>query len=973
MESMTPRALAAIATVLCLCAPPARAEDPAAALRQADQARSLLNGGRFREAFRAANDAMQSDPGYGPAFALRARLWRALGDPAREKEDAERALTLIGDGKLDAGTLTAQSAAYLAAGKPDKALEAAEAAVAASNQSPEALAARARAFVELGQPAKAASDLDAALRKNLKVPLWLYARARILYEAGDDKKTLSLLTVALRVNNNFPIAFGLLGASLARQGDLARGLKAYDRALALDPGYAFAHLGRAAIELRRNDEAAAQKDFEDAIRADARDYAPYYNRAEAHWRANRREQALSDYRAALAAPKLTADAALEIGDRYMSTGLWSDAIDAYGRARDLGRAGPALVRRAKAWKELKEPKKALADLDEAVRLDPDDAAAISARGVFESRINMDKEAQEDLTRAVRLRPKDPAILVARASFYARTDKPQLALADFDAAIAASPDDADAYNGRGALRANLTADLDAALLDVLKAVELQPRDPGYRFNLGMLRLKNKMYLKAVESFDAALELKGPAARILEQRAEAKFQRGDHAGAKLDIESALEKDPQNPSIYGTLGFIRLRERDNEQAVRDLSQALRLDDAFAPAHLRRGIAYGALGQMRSAMADLRRASELDPRSKEIWTTLCEARRLTKDSKGALADCGRALSLDSQYGPAYLQRALAMLALKQYPRVIEDVDAAWQLGTRRAEGLLAKSIAHAAAGHYQEAHKTYLQAAALDPYVRSAYVGFAPGHPDGDDFLSAITALDGALEADPKDPYVFVLRADSLHSAEQFDKAVSEYTKAMQIDGTLADAYVGRGIALIASDALEAAQQDFVRAIELAPDDADARVRLAVALTMRRDYPGALDELAQVLKLDPKSGAAHLRAGNVRYFMKDYAKALENYALAAKDDPLDPNALNAIALGQFAQKRMDEALDGFSRAIALNPLADRYYRNRAAVWTSRGEFRNAAGDFLIASLLNTDPALIDEYRRLIDEAQARAAAKST
>ncbi|HEX4047541.1 MAG TPA: tetratricopeptide repeat protein, partial [Elusimicrobiota bacterium] len=559
---MTPRALAVLATALCLCAASARAADLATARRDYEQAHDLFIGGRFRDALRSANDAVLSDPKYGPAFALRARVWRVLNDPANEKADAERALSLIGGGRLDADTLTAQSAAYLSVGQPAKALEAADAAVAASNQAPEALASRARAFLELGKPAKAASDLDAALRKDFKVPLWLYARARILYDAGEDKKTVAVLTAALRLNKNFPIAFGLLGASLARQGDFPRALKAYDRAMELDPEYVFAYLGRAAIELRKNDEASAMKDFEAAVHADAQDYAPYFDRGEAHWRANRREQALSDYRNALAAPKLAPDAALAIGDRYMSIQLWQDAVDAYGRARDLGRPGPALLRRATAWEELKEPKKALSDLHEAVRLQPDGAAAIAARGILESRMDLDKEAQEDLTRAVRLNPKDAAVLVARASFYAREGKPQLALADFDAAIDADPNAAEAYNGRGALRANMGVDLDKALLDVLKAVELQPREPSYRFNLGMLRLKNKMYFKAIEAFDEALELKGPAARILEQRAEAKFELGDHVGAKLDIESALEKDPKNPSIYATLGFMRLRARAYEQ---------------------------------------------------------------------------------------------------------------------------------------------------------------------------------------------------------------------------------------------------------------------------------------------------------------------------------------------------------------------------------------------------------------------------
>ena len=150
---------------------------------------------------------------------------------------------------------------------------------------------------------------------------------------------------------------------------------------------------------------------------------------------------------------------------------------------------------------------------------------------------------------------------------------------------------------------------------------------------------------------------------------------------------------------------------------------------------------------------------------------------------------------------------------------------------------------------------------------------------------------------------------------------------------------------------------------------MKLAIVLTMRRNYKAALGELGKALQADPNNSEAYLRAGNVHYFLKQYPKALENYSLAVKSDPLDPNALNGLGLGYFAMKRRDEALENFSRAIAVNSLIDRYYRNRAAVWTSTQKFGNAAGDFKTASMVNTDPTVVDEYKRLIEESESRSA----
>lgn len=962
----------AVAALL-LAASPALAADAAAGRRAFLEAKELYVKGDFRGALSSVDRALADDKRLGAGYELRARCWDALGEIGRRKADAEKALSLASARRGPEDAL-AKGGAELLLGREKLALESLNAAVASAGGDPEALAARARVWRALGDRAKALSDLDAALKARPKSPVWLYSRALTRWEGGDDAGAVADLTAALRGNKEFAPAYALVGSALARQGDLKRAMKAYDKALSLDAAYGYAYLGRAAISLRQGQESAALKDFEEAARADAQDYAPYYNRAEAHWRAGRREPALADYRLALGSPKLTPEAADAIGDRYMSIGLWREAAQAYRLAREGGAGISSLLRRAKAWEALKEPKRALADLDEAVKEEPGSAAALAARAGVESRLDMAEAALSDYTRALRLEPSNADILSARGSFHARRGKPNLALDDFDKAIAADPKHAEAYNGRGALYANALNDQEKALRDVLKAVELRPREPGYHFNMGVLRTRNRLFQKALESFELALELKGPAARVLERRAETKSLLGDSVGAVRDIESALEKDPRNPSFYDTLGHIRLRGKEPEQAVRDLSQALHLDSSLAPALLHRGLAYGTLGQLKNASADLERALRLEPGSKEGWTYLCQAKRLQNTPEQALKACDRAVAIDSQHGPAYLQRALAWYELRKWPRVIEDIEAAWQLGSRRAEGMLARAIAHAASRQYAEAHRSYLLALRLDPYVKSPYLGFAPGHPEGRDFLSAIVDLDKRMQEDLRNPFVFILRADSLHNADQFDKAVLEYTKAMELDGNVAEAYVGRGVALSGQDALEESQQDFVRALELNPDDASTRVRLGTVLTMRRNYRAALSELSKAARVDPKNGETYLRMGNVHYFLKDYHAALESYVLAAKTDPLDPNALNGQGLALFGLKRYDDALEQFSRALALNPDSDRYYRNRAAVWTSLQKFGNAASDFRAASRVNTDAALVEEYRRLIEEAQTRSArGKST
>lgn len=1019
MRVIYPRLLAAALLLSTAVIPSSAASDKVRAKRLLEHAEEMYLNGDFKKALSEVSDSISENSSVMAAYALRSRIWNVLGDQPAMLKDADRVVSKLGASLslLDTEERVAYGTALLAQGRTSHALTTFNAALEIDKDDAESLAGRARVFHAIGQNHEALTDLNRVLKQSeRKRPLYYYMRATAYYDLGDLDHAIDDLTSALRLNKQFYAAYGLVGATLARKGDHKRALAAYNKALSLNPEYGYAYLGRAAIRLAQGVDEAAFGDFEEAVRVDAHSYAPYYNRAEAYFRRGNREEALNDYRKAINSFQLDADFAIKIGDRLCQFLLWKEGIDAYTRAYVLAggeadRLSPlvnpsavrnspwtkakkdapiaagtptvqkpkvvlspagvaALIHRARAYEGLKDPKRAMADLTEAIERDPSSASAWAARGMLQLRNGMEDEpALADLNQAVRLEPKTPEVRNARGSYYARTDKPKLALEDFNAALDADPDYPEAYNSRGALYANALNEPDKALSDIEKAVQLKPEDSGYRYNLGMMRLRQREFGRAVEAFNKALELKGPPARILAARADAYSLLGDHAAAFQDVQLALEKDPKFAGAYDVLGSMRLRAHDYEQAVRDLNQALQLDPDHVWARIHRGRALGALGSMRAAVKDFKKAVEADPHSKDAWTNLCQAKRMMKDPGGAVSDCTRAIEIDSFHSPAYIQRGLAYLAMREADKVLDDMGSAVALGVRSAEAHLAMGVAHAATRQYRDAHRDFEAALQIDPGVRSTQVGFAPSRDNGEDYFNAIADLDELTRGDTNQAYFFMMRGDAYLNAEHYDKAIQEYTKAMELDATNADAYVMRGVTLQSQDALDAAQQDYLRAIELAPNESSIHVRLATLLTLKRNYAGAQGEIKKGLKLDSKNAEAYLRAGNVYYFQRDYQKALDSYLLSAKLDPLNAAAHNGVGLGYFALKKHQLALEHFSRAIALNPRVDRYFRNRASTFTNMRSFNNATAEFKSASYLNTDPNLVEEYKKLIDESEARSA----
>jgi tetratricopeptide (TPR) repeat protein len=63
------------------------------------------------------------------------------------------------------------------------------------------------------------------------------------------------------------------------------------------------------------------------------------------------------------------------------------------------------------------------------------------------------------------------------------------------------------------------------------------------------------------------------------------------------------------YNNRGFAYFNKGNQDGAIADFSEMIRLDPADAVTYLNRGFAYEDKGELRAALADFRKATALDP----------------------------------------------------------------------------------------------------------------------------------------------------------------------------------------------------------------------------------------------------------------------------------------------------------------------------------------------------------------------------
>lgn len=344
--------------------------------------------------------------------------------------------------------------------------------------------------------------------------------------------------------------------------------------------------------------------------------ALHLNRAQAFNAVGNGARALVDFRETIrlldGAPQpLTSDQHLHRGIARHATEQFDQALADYNEAIKLDdRNALAYVDRGilLATRE-GQIENAIADFDRALELVPDNIDTLVLRSDLYSALGEHARAVADLDRAVDLSPSNARLLNYRGLLRARRGERTQAVADYSAAIAIDNRFVDAMINRAALY-SIAGEADKALADLDTALVLSPRNALAAYNRGYVHFAKREFDKAIEDYSLALEIAPALAWALTNRCLARVVAGhDLALALADCDEALRLQPANLETRETRGFIYLKLGDNEIALREYEIVLRADPDRPLALYGRGLARTRKGDPRGAAVDLAAARALLP----------------------------------------------------------------------------------------------------------------------------------------------------------------------------------------------------------------------------------------------------------------------------------------------------------------------------------------------------------------------------
>lgn len=155
---------------------------------------------------------------------------------------------------------------------------------------------------------------------------------------------------------------------------------------------------------------------------------------------------------------------------------------------------------------------ALADLNRALELEPDDIEIYFDRGKMYFESGRVEEALADMTRIIQLKPNDPRGYGDRAVDYIILKQYDRAIADLTQCITLAPDDAKAYRNRGHAL-TLNREFAEAIADYSKAIELDPDVSGDLSSRSNLLIHMGRYEEAIADLSHLIEMQEEPGAIL----------------------------------------------------------------------------------------------------------------------------------------------------------------------------------------------------------------------------------------------------------------------------------------------------------------------------------------------------------------------------------------------------------------------------------------------------------------------------
>lgn len=275
--------------------------------------------------------------------------------------------------------------------------------------------------------------------------------------------------------------------------------------------------------------------------------------------------------------------------------------------------------RAVEYKKHGKYQEALSEYDKVLILKPKFVNALINRANVKSLLNNNNGAIADLNEAEKIDPSEPEIYYNRGNAENDIKLYKEAIVDFDKAISLSSHE-DYYLARGNSKKAIGL-YEEAIKDYSQAISIKSNFTDAYYNRANAKQKFSDFIGAIEDYDKAIKIEPTKIESYMNRGNAKIRLQKYQEAIMDFDLYIKMNPANYLAYSNRGIANGGLKNNEKAINDYSRAIEINPNSADSYFGRAGIKHSTGDKVGECSDLKKAADLGyERAKNIYDKNCK-----------------------------------------------------------------------------------------------------------------------------------------------------------------------------------------------------------------------------------------------------------------------------------------------------------------------------------------------------------------
>jgi tetratricopeptide (TPR) repeat protein len=490
------------------------------------------------------------------------------------------------------------------------------------------------------------------------------------------------------------------------------------------------------------------------------------------------------------------------------------------------------------------------------------------------------------------------------------------------------------------------------------------DPGFApgaVKLGEVLIAEGKPSAAVDCLENARKQALPANQtesLQSALAEAYAENGELEKALNTLHDLVDAQPNSAHAHLSLGLFYLRKHqspseDEQAAVKEFREALRLDGGMDSARIGLGKALISLQQYSDAISVLTEYTRRQPKDAQGFHALGLAYQGLNKQEAAIEALQKGIALDPRDAALRFNLGMQLASAGKIAAAILQLEAAERinpsdLATHSELALLFEKSGNEQRARSERAKVNVLKSSSEKEAAIAKFYGEANQYLSAGNAVAAAQSYREALQLKPRDPRLHYNLSLALDRLGDTSAEHTELERTVELDPKLAAAQDQLGLLALRSGQQAEAERFFKKTLAIDPTFAEAQSNLGVLYSQQGKNADAARLFQQAIESDPKYSKAYVNLGLLMAQQENFSEAEQKFREAIRLDSGYADAYAALGMLQAKTGRGADAVTSFRKAVTLDPTSAEAHLNLGIALVDQFDRPNGFKEFSEAARLN-------------------------